>query len=124
MNALVGPETTRRSGFRNLKVVAKVRESSVITSFHLEPVEPDGWRGFEPGQFLVFRIPVAGQRGFVLRNYSISSSPAVKGRYRITVKREAAPEPGLPDGVSSRSEERRVGKECVSTCSSRWSPYH
>src|SRR3546814_5707433 len=26
----------------------------------------------------------------------------------------------LPD----RSEERRVGKECVSTCRSRWSPYH
>src|SRR3546814_1594222 len=27
--------------------------------------------------------------------------------------------PALP-----RSEERRVGKECVSTCRSRWSPYH
>src|SRR3546814_17433227 len=27
------------------------------------------------------------------------------------------------DGVH-RSEERRVGKECVSTCRSRWSPYH
>src|SRR3546814_2975213 len=26
--------------------------------------------------------------------------------------------------ASSRSEERRVGKECVSTCRSRWSPYH
>src|SRR3546814_11135874 len=26
--------------------------------------------------------------------------------------------------VLSRSEERRVGKECVSTCRSRWSPYH
>src|SRR3546814_11884656 len=25
--------------------------------------------------------------------------------------------------VGHRSEERRVGKECVSTCSSRWSPY-
>src|SRR3546814_14297371 len=25
---------------------------------------------------------------------------------------------------AGRSEERRVGKECVSTCSSRWSPYH
>src|SRR3546814_5901763 len=25
---------------------------------------------------------------------------------------------------SARSEERRVGKECVSTCRSRWSPYH
>src|SRR3546814_1425932 len=24
----------------------------------------------------------------------------------------------------NRSEERRVGKECVSTCRSRWAPYH
>src|SRR3546814_13443003 len=29
---------------------------------------------------------------------------------------------GFLKGV--RSEERRVGKECVSTCRSRWSPYH
>src|SRR3546814_4424897 len=29
--------------------------------------------------------------------------------------------PALPH---LRSEERRVGKECVSTCRSRWSPYH
>src|SRR3546814_5316798 len=27
-------------------------------------------------------------------------------------------------GEGKRSEERRVGKECVSTCRSRWSPYH
>src|SRR3546814_2811416 len=27
-------------------------------------------------------------------------------------------------GALPRSEERRVGKECVSTCRSRWSPYH
>src|SRR3546814_16198751 len=26
--------------------------------------------------------------------------------------------------IEQRSEERRVGKECVSTCRSRWSPYH
>src|SRR3546814_16602843 len=26
--------------------------------------------------------------------------------------------------LQQRSEERRVGKECVSTCRSRWSPYH
>src|SRR3546814_1187382 len=36
---------------------------------------------------------------------------------------------GLADAYASlrievRSEERRVGKECVSTCRSRWSPYH
>src|SRR3546814_5190081 len=32
----------------------------------------------------------------------------------------AAPRATTPE----RSEERRVGKECVSTCRSRWSPYH
>src|SRR3546814_15409766 len=31
---------------------------------------------------------------------------------------------GLENGRLKRSEERRVGKECVSTCRSRWSPYH
>src|SRR3546814_13430794 len=29
-----------------------------------------------------------------------------------------------PSQIVTRSEERRVGKECVSTCRSRWSPYH
>src|SRR3546814_3567172 len=33
------------------------------------------------------------------------------------LRRPAAP-------LSGRSEERRVGKECVSTCRSRWSTYH
>src|SRR3546814_11343529 len=38
----------------------------------------------------------------------------------------AAAESGLNADASAvqRSEERRVGKECVSTCRSRWSPYH
>src|SRR3546814_11912395 len=30
----------------------------------------------------------------------------------------------INEAFASRSEERRVGKECVSTCRSRWSPYH
>src|SRR5216110_3724617 len=30
----------------------------------------------------------------------------------------------LPVAENLRSEERRVGKECVSLCRSRWSPYH
>src|SRR3546814_1384676 len=34
------------------------------------------------------------------------------------------PPVGLAVFQSYRSEERRVGKECVSTCRSRWSPYH
>src|SRR3546814_11286705 len=31
---------------------------------------------------------------------------------------------GQSSSFTARSEERRVGKECVSTCRSRWSPYH
>ena len=88
-------------GFRPLKVIDKVRESSTITSFHLAPAEPGGWRGFEPGQFLVFKFPADNERGHVLRTYSVSCAPGHPGRYRISVKREAAPQPGLPDGLGS-----------------------
>ena len=31
---------------------------------------------------------------------------------------------GVPMIVLTRSEERRVGKECSAVCRSRWSPYH
>src|SRR3546814_14856891 len=35
------------------------------------------------------------------------------------------PRPAVASGAGTgRSEERRVGKECVSTCRYRWSPYH
>src|SRR3546814_20510275 len=34
------------------------------------------------------------------------------------------PMPDIQLSLEVRSEERRVGKECVSTCRSRWSPYH
>src|SRR3546814_15633964 len=41
------------------------------------------------------------------------------------VARVRAANPRAPRSPGfARSEERRVGKECVSTCSSRWSPYH
>src|SRR3546814_15274811 len=51
----------------------------------------------------------------------------------LAEKKAAASVPGAPPGgaadiaakaatASKRSEERRVGKECVSTCRSRWSP--
>src|SRR3546814_6274349 len=54
-----------------------------------------------------------------------SSWPAQSGRAG------GEPTPAEPSGGGHpghprehRSEERRVGKECVSTCRSRWSPYH
>src|SRR3546814_3690141 len=54
----------------------------------------------------------------------------LRRRYDMTNRAEAAAatrqrilQAGL-DLLWERSEERRVGKECVSTCRSRWSPYH
>src|SRR3546814_20491526 len=43
----------------------------------------------------------------------------------VTMANVIVPFPGVDARqVEQRSEERRVGKECVSTCRSRWSPYH
>src|SRR3546814_18284034 len=40
-------------------------------------------------------------------------------RYRKTISPQH-----VADFTALRTEERRVGKECVSTCRSRWAPYH
>src|SRR3546814_19336071 len=45
-------------------------------------------------------------------------------RDRVIDHRPAARQRGDGPRDDCRSEERRVGKECVSTCRSRWSPYH
>src|SRR3546814_4388381 len=54
-----------------------------------------------------------GERDPPRRQYR--RAPAHGGAARLLDGRQAA---------QARSEERRVGKECVSTCRSRWSPYH
>src|SRR3546814_9655439 len=54
-------------------------------------------------------------------------NPLVAAAGRVTVAEVEDMVDALdPDDVVTpgRSEERRVGKECVSTCRSRWSPYH
>src|SRR3546814_17240564 len=66
------------------------------------------------------------QRRNALRQFEGQRMPELEGR------REIEHRGGLGDGLGDlgpamagieRSEERRVGKECVSTCRSRWSPY-
>src|SRR3546814_10526134 len=42
---------------------------------------------------------------------------------RVRLDREGQADAGKPVDGLCRSEERRGGKECVSTCRSRWSPY-
>src|SRR3546814_16293224 len=45
----------------------------------------------------------------------------IGGIERERIEREMG---GGVDGMAPRSEERRVGKECGSTCRTRWAPYH
>jgi nitric oxide dioxygenase len=74
------------TGWRQFRIDAKVRESEIITSFILRPVDGVTVVRHRPGQYLTFQIPVPGlppQR----RNYSISSAPNGE-TYRISVKRE------------------------------------
>ncbi|GAB9477208.1 Nitric oxide dioxygenase [Globisporangium polare] len=87
------------SGFRQLRVDKKVRESAEITSFYLVsadasvPLVP-----FKPGQYLSLKLD-ALQENVLLRNYSLSSAPSTDF-YRISVKKEDRGD-GSPKGVVS-----------------------
>src|SRR3546814_12601867 len=65
---------------------------------------------------------VTGVGGGVLRDVLVREIPVVlrAGLYAVPALVGAT----IVVIASERSEERRVGKECVSTCRSRWSPYH
>src|SRR3546814_11233930 len=81
-------------------------------------------------------LPEAAATGFAQvadyreRVLGASAVPTLKARAEqaSAMLSSAQPEPALAllqqTLSDARSEERRVGKECVSTCRSRWSPYH
>src|SRR3546814_17485312 len=56
------------------------------------------------------------------RDAEVPAKQLPQPRQELDVDRPVEPEIGADAG--HRSEERRVGKECVSTCRSRWSPYN
>src|SRR3546814_16359441 len=62
-----------------------------------------------------------------VRPEGLTSYPGLQktGSRPRVFRQEVAPINEAAGGVRyGKSEERRVGKECVSTCRSRWSPYH
>src|SRR3546814_19425239 len=72
-----------------------------------------------------------GAAGKVARGGHVTSSGSQPRVYRRPARTFVLPVPCVPGGLTiepspeeNRSEERRVGKECVCTCRSRWSPYH
>src|SRR3546814_14843733 len=81
-------------------------------------------RDVEPGQIVsagsgvLFRVALGGQM-------EMQAKLAESDLARLSVGVPATVTPvGTDKQFKGRSEERRVGKECVSTCRSRWSPYH
>lgn len=74
--------------YRDFKVTKKVKESDVITSFYLEPVDNEPFPTFKPGQYITVKADnIPGESHAHLRQYSLSCAPN-EGVYRISVKRE------------------------------------
>ena len=76
------------TGWRTFVVREKRAESSVITSFVLEPADGGPVMNFEPGQYISIAVDVPALGLQQIRQYSLSDMP--NGRsYRISVKRES-----------------------------------
>jgi len=80
------------NGWRDFVVAERLRESDIITSFHLRPADGGPVMRHRPGEYLTFWLEIPGHAP-LKRNYSISSAPGTDG-YRISVKRE-------PGGLAS-----------------------
>ncbi|TYP75548.1 NO-inducible flavohemoprotein [Paenibacillus methanolicus] len=97
------------AGFKPFKIARKQAESSVMTSFYLEPEDGSRPASFAPGQYISVKLTVPGETYTHIRQYSLSGEPG-QDAYRITVKREGGGE-GQPDGVVSNylHEQLNVG---------------
>jgi nitric oxide dioxygenase len=88
------------TGWREFLVTVRQPESDVITSFLLEPADGQPLVGFEPGQYTSVAVQVPRLGLQQIRQYSLSDAP--NGRsYRISVKREGAPDPAHEGYVST-----------------------
>lgn len=87
------------NGFRRFIVERKQPENEIITSFYLRPEDSGALATFKPGQYITVRIDHPATPTSP-RNYSLSDRPGV-GHYRISVKRELAPDAGSPNGLIS-----------------------
>src|SRR3546814_16631871 len=91
--------------------------SSDVCSSDLPPAGSAGQRGR-------VAVGVPAMMPIILLKAHVKGYTKKDGRY---VKPHETKAPGAKQKLKApqlRSEERRVGKECVSTCRSRWSPYH
>src|SRR3546814_18486353 len=94
---------------------SRQRRRAVLAPLERAPRLRSGMRSIglplgDPRPLPTPKQPSASNRPFL----HYPAVPALIRLFHLVDKRDGGP----------RSEERRVGKECVSTCRSRWSPYH
>ncbi|WLV24722.1 NO-inducible flavohemoprotein [Aciduricibacillus chroicocephali] len=87
------------NGFRDFKIVRKTKESDVVTSFYLAPVDGKSIMKHKPGQYITVKATIPGQKYVHMRQYSLSDAPG-SDMYRISVKREDA-KGDYSDGIVS-----------------------
>ncbi|ASN04648.1 NO-inducible flavohemoprotein [Virgibacillus necropolis] len=87
------------TGFRDFKVIRRVKECDVITSFYLVPADNNPFPAHQAGQYITVQAEIEGEPLVHLRQYSLSCAPGA-GHYRISVKREDAVN-DLPAGIVS-----------------------
>lgn len=81
-------------GKRAFALVAKNKESALVTSFSFEPMDNQSVLTHKAGQYLGIEINAKGFENTEIRQYSISDKPNGKS-YRISVKRELGDNPGI-----------------------------
>ena len=97
------------SAFKPFRVVSKVPENKMMTSFILEPQDGTPLPRFSPGQYISVKVRPPGLPYDQIRQYSLSAVP--NGRqFRISVKQEDAPtgSPYMPPGTVSNYLHRNV----------------
>jgi uncharacterized protein len=95
--------------WRNFVVFRKVKESEEITSFYLKPEDNSEIPNFLPGQFLTIKLDIPGQNKPVIRTYSLSDYPQPCEYYRLSIKREPAPQDlDVLPGVASNFMHDRI----------------
>src|SRR3546814_1305930 len=123
-----GSHRRRRAGCRRAKcsqlgsygasaILRTGEEGSVATG---QPIEAHAVEMVASEQF---KAPCAGIDHRLLRLGDLEEGEGGAAAVQaIAAKHDSTP--GARQDLAARSEERRVGQECVRTCSSRWSPYH
>ncbi|MBF0307259.1 MAG: 2Fe-2S iron-sulfur cluster binding domain-containing protein [Alphaproteobacteria bacterium] len=79
------------TGYRPFRVIAKTIEDAAgsVCSFRLAPADGGAVPSFLPGQFLTFRLSVAGSDRPIVRCYSLSDRPGMD-TLRVSIKRVAS----------------------------------